>query len=287
MCFNIVVIPYRKRVFDAEEIFNDVKYYMKTNPHGFSLHAVKQNNELTYRTVIAEEFIDKILKLKKLRLLHIHFRFATQGSISPDNTHMFPIVINDKTYYLSHNGIVYDFVDHGKYYYYFYHYLFKENNVTKVITEESKDNRSDTRKMAEDRKFHKALKDLINEKPRRFIRYLFNKGFYGVMFITSKDKIIAVSKDKPIQIYLYKDLLMMANTDLPLTKYKILTQYITLRKSPYHGEIENAIIVIDYSDKVDRIKVIKFRKKPKDLLKKKDSDDHINYYTIFYKGIDF
>jgi len=287
MCFNVVVVPYKRKTFNAEEIFEDIKWYMKSNPHGFSLHTVKQNNELTYRTVIAEEFIDKILKLKKLRLLHIHFRFATQGSISPDNAHMFPITINNMTYYLSHNGAVYEFMDHSKYYYYFYHYLGKENNITKVKTEETKDNRSDTRKMAEDPRFHRALEDLINEKPKKFVKYLFNKGFYGVMFITSKNKVIAVSKDKPIQIYLHKDLLMMANTDLPLTKYKILTKYIILKKSPYHGEIENAVILIDYSDKVDKIKVIKFRRKPKDLVSRRiiyyGDDDRV----IFYKGIDF
>jgi predicted glutamine amidotransferase len=281
------VIPYRKRVFDAEEIFEDIKYHMKSNPHGFSFHAISRDKEYVFRTVIPEEYIDEVKKLKELTLFHTHYRFATQGSITVDNVHMFPITINDKTYYLSHNGFVYEFMDHSEYYYYFYHYLSHKNNNSEKKIIKAEDNRSDTRRMAEDPKFHRALEDLINEKPRKFIKYLFSRGFYGVMFITSKNKIIAVSKNKPIQIYLYKDLLYMANTDLPLTKYKILTKYIVLKKSPYHGEIENAIIMIDYSDKIDRFKVIKFRKKVKDLTRKSvvydDSFDRI----IFYKGIDF
>jgi predicted glutamine amidotransferase len=281
------VIPYKKKVFDAEEIFEETKWYMKTNPHGFSLHAVSRDKEYVYRTIVAEEYIDEIKKLKELRLFHTHYRFATQGSISVDNTHMFPIVINDKTYYLSHNGSVFEFMDHSEYYYYFYHYLKHEKNNSEKKVIETKDNRSDTRKMAEDPRFHKALKDLLNEKPKKFVKYLFSKGFYGVMFITSKDKIIAVSKDKPIQIYLYRDLLYMSNTDLALAKVKFLTKYIILRKTTYHGEIENAIIVIDYSDKVDKIKVIKFRRKPKDLIRKRVVYDDSFDRVIFYKVIDF
>ncbi|MGC8983595.1 MAG: hypothetical protein ACP5KA_07595, partial [Desulfurococcaceae archaeon] len=245
MCFNVVVLSRKhKKTFSASTVLEVIKNQSYTNDDGFSAHAVDAGGqEHVIRTLSFGEFTEKLRELRKLRLLHVHFRAASCGAVTIENVHMFPVEVAGTVYRLSHNGHVGKFmVPQG------------------VLLGEGCSTKSDTRMMVEDEDFVRALEKLIlRGSPKKLIKYLKKADFYGVAFITSSDRVIAVSRKKPIHIY-YEDngLLWLVNTTLPLKKERKLTKTIVMVRTPYYASVENA--VIDITDR--RIRVARFREKP-------------------------
>jgi hypothetical protein len=241
MCFNVVVISRKpKKTFSAGTVLEIVKGQSYVNNDGFSAHAVDvSGQEHVIRTLSFGEFTEKLRELRRLKMLHVHFRAASCGAVTVENVHMFPVEVAGTVYRLSHNGHVGKFTTPGR---------------------GGCDTKSDTLMMSEDEDFVRALEKLIARgSPKKLIKYLKKADFYGVAFITSSDRVIAVSRKKPIHIY-YEDngLLWLVNTTLPLKKERKLTKTIVMVRTPYYASVENA--VIDITDR--RIRVARFHEKP-------------------------
>jgi len=208
MCFNMVIVNYSSKEIPSR-IIDIVKNKMRLNPHGFSFHAVINNdNDIVIRTLDGKKYISELKNVTKmpLLLLHVHLRLASAGSISEQNIHMWKV--ND--YHISHNGSVSQFA--GRYYlslsYGYSHSLY--NN--KLYISEPTSEKSDTLQLIETSEFANAMNNI--NKPSTLWDVLTKYGFYGVMFMTSKDKVIAVSKSKSIHIYAIDNLLVFVNENI-------------------------------------------------------------------------
>jgi len=206
MCFNVVVVNPKKR--DLSFLKDVLNAEARTNNDGFSIYAL--DPDVYVRTLDKEEFDEAFERAKNAKLVHIHFRLGTTGSEILENVHMWDVA----GYKVSHNGTVSDYGYLGRYYYYPYgEYLTtgitvnkngKENNVKTLY--------SDTRQLIEENEFQENVKE---RRWGKLASFIVSKGFYGVMFLTSKDEVIGISKGKSIHVYLLmRDVLVFCNTDI-------------------------------------------------------------------------
>ncbi len=240
MCFNVVCIALKKNKYiNVPELYQKVKYHSIINNDGFSIHVVNSsNNEFILRTTELDEFenyIENFVKImRKVKLVHVHFRKATSGAVTPENAHMFPVTTTKRVFRLSHNGFVSGF---------------EKNNE-----------KSDTRIMSEDPQFSSAIEYLIEKQnPRKLVKYIKTRDFYGIAFLTSPDTVIAISRNKDMHIYYDRSILCMSNSLLSLEKKIQLTKNIALTARVPHASIENAIIVVTKNFDKNKITVYRFR----------------------------
>jgi hypothetical protein len=206
MCFNVVVVNPRSR--DLSFLREVLNAEARTNNDGFSLYAL--DPDVYVRTLDKEEFDEAFERAKNAKLLHIHFRLGTTGSEILENVHMWDV----SGYKVSHNGTVSDYGYLGRYYYYPY----GEYSTTGItVNKNGKENNvktlySDTRQLIEENEFQENVKE---RRWGKLASFIVSKGFYGVMFLTSKDEVIGISKDKSIHVYLLmRDVLVFCNTDI-------------------------------------------------------------------------
>jgi hypothetical protein len=215
----MVIVNYSSSKEIPSRITNVVKNQMRLNSHGFSFHAVINNNDIVLRTLDGKKYISELKNVTKMSLLlHIHLRLASAGAVSEQNIHMWKL----GNYHISHNGSVSQFA--SRYSYSNYH-ISHNGSVSQFasrysyslynslhISESRNGEKSDTLQLIETSEFVNAVNNI--NKPSILWNVLTKYGFYGVMFMTSKDKVIAVSKAKPIHIYCTDDLLIFVNKNV-------------------------------------------------------------------------
>jgi len=243
MCFNIVLINvYKKTPKDnvIDKILSVIDYEAQLNHHGYSIHYVSYDREYVLRTLDYKKFRDELEKLLNtpFRLIHIHLRLASAGSIDEQNVHMWKI----GSYRVSHNG-------HVTAYGYRYHYRMGESIQFISLTGDS-----DTKKLVDDPEFQKHL---IEHNLEKLGTLLVNKGFWGVMFASSPNNLIMISKDKSIKVYYYKGLLMFVNDDISRFLEDVKEIGATIVTRIWHNTFENQIVLYDVN-KLEPINVLYF-----------------------------
>jgi hypothetical protein len=110
----------------------------------------------------------------------------------------------------------------------------------------------------ESSEFTSALNSL-DSKPKELWNVLKKHGLYGVMFMTDKHEVIAISINKPLYIYATKHLLIFVNEPIELVKpVRRFGFKLSLNTVPY-TTYRNVMIRYD----ITRMKPLFFRPKPK------------------------
>jgi hypothetical protein len=231
MCYNAVIINPRQQKLSSDEKEAIIRIFdieAKSNSHGFAAYGVIGEKELLSRSLVKEEVFNTINNVlrERFRLLHVHFRFRTTGSITVNNVHMFKIGDQNKYYYVSHNGHVReymsggfndwycdDWIRFGDSWYCRRYRSMRTNDKAKDKDNKDDDDISDTRALVENREFQEHV---LKNNFEKLASLLDEKGFYGVMFMTNKDEVIAVSREKSVKVYLWNDLIVMSNNEIYL-----------------------------------------------------------------------
>jgi hypothetical protein len=261
MCYNAVIINPKQRKLlsdEREAIMRIFDIEARSNSHGFAAYGVIGEKELLSRSLVKEEtfsIINNVLR-DRFKLLHVHFRYRTTGSITVDNVHMFKISNNDRYYYVSHNGHVREYMTyHGSDWYcddwirfgdswYCRSYRSAE---TKERDNKDVDAKSDTRALVEDKQFQEYV---LKNDFDMLMRLLDEKGFYGVMFMTNKDEVIAISREKSVKVYLWNDLIVMSNNEI----------YLPIKDREYFGFIfRRSIPRADFRDQIIHYSVKEYK----------------------------
>jgi predicted glutamine amidotransferase len=214
----VVVNPRR---VDVRELILGVYYKAVYNKHGFSIYTVRDGEERVVRTLDFAEFQSFVEKnVDDNEIIHIHFRQATSGAVDEKNIHMWRVNCGGSYYYVSHNGYV------GKY---------ARAHVQAAFVGES-----DTLRFISSPLFRSLL--LFKDEG---LRYVFNTGFYGVLFATSKTRVIALSRGKPIQAY-YDDstgTLIFVNEEIRY-KSNVVSAYGFKfeKRGLLHAELSNTLL---------------------------------------------
>jgi hypothetical protein len=227
-----------------EVLVEVVKDQMRVNRHGFSFHAVIGDDDVVLRTLDRGTYLNELKNIteKSPRLLHTHLRLASAGVINGENIHMWRVANR----YISHNGSVALFA-HYPSEPYLYH-----------LHQTDRPAKSDTLQLIESPEFINAL-NLLDSKPRELWNVLKKYGFYGVMFMTSKDEVVAVSVNKPLYIYATKHLLVFVNEPIEFVKpVKRFGFKLDLNTVPYTSYRN---VIIRYA--TEKMKPLFFRPKPK------------------------
>jgi len=214
MCFNVVIINPRKR--DVRVPVLNLLDFMHTNHDGFSIYTVKNGKEMVYRTLDAKKFVEYIKEnVSYNELVHMHFRLASSGTVSLKNVHMWKLEDEDYTksyYYVSHNGTVskysnFTYLDPK------YAFWFDEIPVDyakKFIKEIDEDIESDTLSFIKSEDFN----DIVFNDVTQIESVLEKSGFYGVMFLTNPNEVIAISYRKPMYVIISNSVLYFSNTNI-------------------------------------------------------------------------
>jgi len=245
MCFNVVIVNPRKK--DVKVPVLNLLSFMNANRDGFSIYTVKGEKEMVYRTLDSKKFIEFVkTNVSRNELIHMHFRLASSGAVSLRNVHMWRIEDEqrgEKYYYVSHNGMV------SKYGNYTHLYPW----IKKIVREINERAESDTLAFIRSEDFHNAIFYDVTQLES----VLKNSGFYGVMFLTNKDEVIAISYRKPIYITLSNSLLFFSNTDIKENVGKTKKVYGLKFRVALETVVENTAIIYDVKNmKVKR--TIKF-----------------------------
>jgi hypothetical protein len=180
------------------------------------------------RTLDLNEYKATLPSVANAKLIHIHFRAGTSGTVNIDNVHMWRI----HDFYVSHNGYV------GEYSFFYTPYADPTVRWTKNAN-------SDTYELVHDNRFQKLLKD---RNWKELIKFLNQKHFYGVLLMNNEYEIVAFSRLKPFYIMSYGDILMFSNTLLSLEK-SIKVFGIRLMKTIPYKAVEDKLIVFDIERK--------------------------------------
>jgi len=295
MCYNAVVINPRQRKLLSEEKEAIIRIFDRQamiNSHGFAAYGVIGEKELLSRSLVKEEVfnvINNILR-DKFKLLHVHFRYRTTGSISVNNVHMFKIASNDRYYYVSHNGHVREYMSGGYKDWYCVDWIKIHDSwyckgyrpvKTKDKDNKDADDKSDTRALVENKEFQEYV---LKNDFDNLVKLLDEKGFYGVMFMTNKDELIAVSRDKSIKVYLWNDLIILSNDEIYLPiKDREYFGWIFRRELP-RSDFRDQIIHYDLRQYkiVKRIRFEYKRPKGKSILIDADADRELEEFNKKY-----
>jgi predicted glutamine amidotransferase len=299
MCFNSVIINPKARKLSGDEkqvIIRIFDIEAKMNDDGFAAYGVVNDREYLSRSLVKEEVFNTINNVlrDKFRLLHVHFRFRSAGSVSIDNVHMFKIGDQNKYYYISHNGHVreymfgdYDDVGvsgiceewikiHDSWY-----CRSVRPNKDKNKDKRDVDAKSDTRALVENKEFQEYV---LSNNFEKLATLLDEKGFYGVMFITNPHEVIAISREKSVKVYLWNDLIVMSNNEIYLpVKDREFFGWIFRREVP-RSDFRDQII--HYSVKeykiIKRIRFEDKRFKRKSILLDADADRELEEFNRKY-----
>jgi len=224
MCFNIIIFNPSKS--NLMNIFGSIERYARINNDGFSLVSFDPHRYL--RTLDLNEYKATLPSVANAKLVHIHFRAGTSGTITLDNVHMWKI----HDFYVSHNGYV------GEYSFFYTPYTDPAVKWTKNIN-------SDTYELVHSKEFQELIE---NRDWKELIKFLNKKSFYGVLLMNNEYEIVAFSRLKPFYIMSYGDMLMFSNTLLSLEK-SIKVFGIRLMKTIPYKAIEDKLIVFDIERK--------------------------------------
>jgi predicted glutamine amidotransferase len=299
MCFNSVIINPKARKLlsdEREAIMRVFDIEAKSNSHGFAAYGVINDREYLSRSLVKEEVFNTINNVlrERFRLLHVHFRYRTTGSISEGNVHMFKIGDQNKYYYVSHNGHVREYMSyhdgdwycddwikiHDSWYCRRYRSM-RTNDKAKDKDNKDVDDKSDTRALVENKEFQEHV---LKNDLERLSKLLDEKGFYGVMFMTNKDEVIAVSKDKSIKVYLWNDLIILSNDEIYLPiRDKEIFGFIFRRNVP-RADFRDQIIHYDLRQYkiVKRIRFEDKRLKGRSILIDADADRELEEFNKKY-----
>jgi predicted glutamine amidotransferase len=264
MCFNTVIINPRKKDIRVP-VFN-LLTYAGFNRDGFSIYLVNEGEEKVYRTLDFNKYLEYIKEnVKNNKLVHIHFRAASSGSVSLRNVHMWKVSSgeeNGKYYFISHNGFVHRFSKITYVYpniYYWGKTLSKISN-SKIVKELNNDIKeeadSDTLQFIKTEDFRNALFNNLNV----FNEILKEYSFWGVLFATNPKRCVIVSYGKPVHITLSNSVLYLSNDDV--------VSLVTRKKKIFgfefnealHTTYEDVVIVFNVEEmKVE--KIIKLERK--------------------------
>jgi hypothetical protein len=295
MCYNAVIINPRHRKLlsdEREAIMRVFDAKAQVNNHGFAAYGVVNNKEFLSRSLVKEEVfnvINNILR-DKFKLLHVHFRYRTTGSITVNNVHMFKISNNDRYYYISHNGHVREYMSGGYNDWYCddwvrfgdsWYCRGYRSKRSKDKDNKDVDDKSDTRALVEDKEFQEHV---LKNDFEKLASLLDEKGFYGVMFMTNEDEVIAVSKEKSIKVYLWNDLIVMSNDEIYLpVRDKEFFGFIFRRDLP-RADFRDQIIHYDLRQYkiVKRIRFEYKKSKEKSILIDADADRELEEFNRKY-----
>jgi predicted glutamine amidotransferase len=145
----------------------------------------------------------------------MHFRMASSGTVSLKNVHMWKIEEgeeSDKFYYVSHNGAVsrysnFTYLNPKLVEWYRDIYGMKLNDIVRVLGEEVE---SDTLAFIRSESFRKCIFSGLTDLDK----VLNEASFYGVMFLTNPNEVIAISYRKPMYVIVSNSVLYFSNTDI-------------------------------------------------------------------------
>ena len=230
MCFNIVIFNPKQR--NLERIFQVINRNSIINNDGFSIWS----NSVYLRTLNFNDFRMAEEKAIRSKIVHIHFRKASSGSINNNNIHMWKI----SDYYISHNGFVGRFMESHLLRWFSYESFEPYENVFYTATE------SDTYQLVHQAEFEEYL----NERNwKGLYKYLKACQFYGVLFLTNEDEMIGISIEKPIHITYYQrdNILMFSNQSLnfkSFTKYNIRFKISSKHEGIIHFSFEDEVLKV-------------------------------------------
>jgi hypothetical protein len=99
----------------------------------------------------------------------------------------------------------------------------------------------------------------LGSKPKELWNVLTKYGLYGVMFLTSRDEVIAISVNKPLYIYATRNTLIFVNEPIEIVKpVRRFGFTLSLSTVPY-TTYRNVMIRYDLA----KMKPLFFRPKPK------------------------
>jgi len=272
MCFNMVAVNPRH----AKIIFDSLLDSMRViNDDGFSMWSY---DPIVYiRTLDYEEFKQELTKVRRARLMHVHFRAASSGTVDIKNVHMWRIeMVDGKYYYVSHNGYVskyasYSYFSNSYYDYYVYGRGRKLSFVDEERKREEEFIKSDTLQLV----LNKDFQDAIFARDWDMLDAVLDEvGFYGVMFLTNPEEIIAVARGKPVHIHVspITDILIFSNTDLRRNFGTVRKYGFTFSKPIMYTSLSDKVIVFDVRD---------MAVKETHALTRRQQDIHI-YYGGYY-----
>ena len=245
MCFNVVVINPRKR--DIRVPVLNLLDYATYNRDGFSIYTVNNNKEKVYRTLDFKAFTEFIKhNIYNNELAHLHFRMASSGTVSLKNVHMWKLEESEeseKYYYVSHNGTVsrysnISYLDPKIVEWYRDVYGMKLNEIIDLFKE---DVESDTLAFIRSEAFQKCIFGNLADLDK----VLNEASFYGVMFLTNPNEVIAISYRKPMYVLISNSVLYFSNTDIENEVSKIRKIYGFNFRVALSTVITNQIVVFD------------------------------------------
>ena len=138
MCFNIIIFNPSKS--NLMNIFNSIEKYARINNDGFSL--VSFDPFMHLRTLDLNEYKATLPSVVNAKLIHIHFRAGTSGTVNINNVHMWKV----SDFYVSHNGYV------GEYSFFYAQYTDPAVKWTKNIN-------SDTYALVHSKEFQELIEN--------------------------------------------------------------------------------------------------------------------------------
>jgi predicted glutamine amidotransferase len=245
MCFNVVVINPRKR--DIRVPVLNLLDYTSYNRDGFSIYMVNNNKEKVYRTLDFKSFTEFVKhNVYNNELIHMHFRMASSGTVSLKNVHMWKLEESEDSkryYYVSHNGTVsrysnISYLDPKLVEWYRDIYGMKLNDIVRVLGEEVE---SDTLAFIRSEAFHKCIFSSLTDLDK----VLNEASFYGVMFLTNPNEVIAISYRKPMYVIISNSVLYFSNTDIEKEVSRIRKIYGFNFRVALSTVITNQVVVFD------------------------------------------
>jgi len=244
VCFNTVIVnPRKKRLQFLDGV---LRAEMLSNRDGYGLWSY--DPDVYARSVKMEDFWRWWEEARSARLIHVHFRAASSGSVDLDNVHMWRV----GDYYVSHNGYVLEFMDsyadwgllwsrprgkRGR-------YLWWDEDVVEgaVPKEGGGHEDSDTLKLVRTYGFREAVEKRDLGELAKMLRCT---GFFGVMFLTKPTEVIAISKGKPLYVYDFSGILVLVNGELHHSIYSYRKYGIEFRTPVPHRAYVNSILEFD------------------------------------------
>jgi len=264
MCFNTVIINPRKKDIRVP-VFN-LLTYASFNRDGFSIYLVNEGEEKVYRTLDFNKYLEYIKEnVKNNKLVHMHFRAASSGSISLRNVHMWKVSSNEESgeyYFISHNGFVHRFSRITYVYpnvYYWSKALSKisESKMIKELSNGIKEElESDTLQFIKTEDFRNALFNDVSQFDKVFEKY----DFWGVLFATNPKRVIAISYGKPLHVTISNSVLYFSNEDI--------SSFVAKKKKIFGFEFDEAlrttygdVVIVFNVEKMKVEKIIKLERK--------------------------
>jgi len=208
MCFNVVALNPRRGGLGF--LVDVADWQARYNGNGYSLWA--HSPDAYVRTLDYGEFKAALRGVLSAKIVHYHLRLASSGDISIENVHMWKV----GDYYVSHNGFV------------------------SAYRGGLGDGPSDTYQLVMSDEFREAVEARDWEYLGEVLKEV---GFYGVMFLTSPESVVAVSLHKTVKVHDFGDVLVLSNKRLRKKYYR--KWGFRFSRTPPSTSLMNAIAEVD------------------------------------------